>query len=103
MENNIVKLSTDILEEYRKLEINLCQVLNGAMTPSSNFKRLINAMKNDKQYQKWSTKLDKCRQVRNKLAYDYCTTPSILELQECLEVLVEFNKLDLSSIILNIC
>ena len=101
MENNIVKLSTDILEEYRKLEVNLRQVLNGAMSPSSNFKRLINAMENDEQYQKWSAKLDKCRQMRNKLAHD-CTTPSILELQECLEVLVEFNKLDLSSIILNI-
>ena len=87
----------NFLEEYNKLVKNLKKEMSYEPS-SSTISNLVKEMSNDEEYKDWAIKLDKCRHIRNVLVNDI--TSRDLELQEYLEVLEEFNKLDLSSIIL---
>ena len=93
MENKTNKF----LEEYNKLVNNLRQEGQDKMSSYAPVRDLIKAMSNDDQYKDWAIKLDKCHRVRNVLVHGISN--SDLDLQECLEVLEEFNKLDLTNII----
>lgn len=94
MENKTIKF----LEEYNKLVNNLRKEMSYEPSSSPTVSNLVKAMSNHEEYKDWAIKLDKCRHIRNVLVNE--STSIDLDLQMHLEVLEEFNKLDLSSIIL---